>query len=45
MGYAKTAGLNHLPMHVLELADQLALTEEQRVAARTLRRIGACARF
>jgi Spy/CpxP family protein refolding chaperone len=38
MGYAKSAELNHFPgpMHVLELADQLALTEGQRVATRTL---------
>jgi Spy/CpxP family protein refolding chaperone len=38
MGYARAAELNHFPgpMHVLELADQLKLTAEQRTATRTL---------
>jgi Spy/CpxP family protein refolding chaperone len=38
MGYARPAELNHFPgpMHVLELADQLKLTGEQRVATRKL---------
>src|SRR5918999_434179 len=38
MGYARAAELNHFPgpMHVLELAHKLALTEEQRVATKRL---------
>ena len=38
MGYARAAELNHFPgpMHVLELADKLALSDEQRVATRRL---------
>lgn len=38
MGYAKPAELNHFPgpMHVLELADQLKLTAEQRAATKRL---------
>ena len=38
MGYARAAELNHFPgpMHVLELADQLKLTTEQRAATKTL---------
>lgn len=38
MGYARAAELNHFPgpMHVLELADKLALTEEQRAATKRL---------
>jgi hypothetical protein len=38
MGYAKAAELNHYPgpMHVLELADKLGLSEEQRAATRRL---------
>ncbi len=38
MGYAKAAELNHYPgpMHVLELADQLKLTPEQRSATAKL---------
>ena len=38
MGYAKAAELNHFPgpMHVLELADQLKLTAEQRAATKRL---------
>jgi Spy/CpxP family protein refolding chaperone len=38
MGYAKPAELNHFPgpMHVLELADQLKLTAEQRAATKKL---------
>jgi Spy/CpxP family protein refolding chaperone len=38
MGYARAAELNHFPgpMHVLELADQLKLTAEQRAATQTL---------
>jgi hypothetical protein len=38
MGYAKAAELNHFPgpMHVLELADKLGLSEEQRAATRRL---------
>jgi hypothetical protein len=38
MGYAKAAELNHFPgpMHVLELAEKLGLSEEQRVATRRL---------
>lgn len=38
MGYAKAAELNHFPgpMHVLELADKLQLTTEQRVATKRL---------
>lgn len=38
MGYARAAELNHFPgpMHVLELADPLKLTSEQRDATRSL---------
>jgi Spy/CpxP family protein refolding chaperone len=38
MGYAKAAELNHFPgpMHVLELADQLRLSDDQRAATRRL---------
>ena len=38
MGYAKAAELNHFPgpMHVLELADRLALSASQREATRQL---------
>jgi Spy/CpxP family protein refolding chaperone len=38
MGYARPAELNHFPgpMHVLELADQLKLTGEQRAATKKL---------
>ena len=38
MGYAKPAELNHFPgpMHVLELADKLSLTAEQRAATKRL---------
>ena len=38
MGYAKAAELNHFPgpMHILELADKLGLSEEQRAATRRL---------
>jgi Spy/CpxP family protein refolding chaperone len=38
MGYAKAAELNHFPgpMHVLELADKLALTAEQRATTKKL---------
>ena len=38
MGYAKAAELNHFPgpMHVLELADQLELTAQQREATEKL---------
>ena len=38
MGYARAAELNHFPgpMHVLELADQLKLTVEQRAATQAL---------
>jgi len=38
MGYAKAAELNHFPgpMHVLELADRLGLSAEQRAATRQL---------
>jgi LTXXQ motif family protein len=38
MGYAKAAELNHFPgpMHVLELADKLGLSAEQRAAAKRL---------
>lgn len=38
MGYAKAAELNHFPgpMHVLELADRLELSEPQRAATRKL---------
>ena len=38
MGYAKAAELNHFPgpMHVLELADKLDLSAEQRAATRRL---------
>ena len=38
MGYAKAAELNHFPgpMHVLELADKLSLTAEQRAATKRL---------
>lgn len=38
MGYAKAAELNHFPgpMHVLELADRLGLSEAQREATRRL---------
>jgi hypothetical protein len=38
MGFAKSAELNHFPgpMHVLELADQLALSADQRAATRQL---------
>jgi hypothetical protein len=38
MGYAKPAELNRFPgpMHVLELADKLALSSEQRVATKRL---------
>jgi Spy/CpxP family protein refolding chaperone len=38
MGYARAAELNHFPgpMHVLELADQLKLTAEQRAATQAL---------
>src|SRR5688572_10000752 len=38
MGYARAAELNHFPgpMHVLELADKLALSEEQRSATKRL---------
>jgi hypothetical protein len=38
MGYAKAAELNHFPgpMHVLELADKLALSAEQKVATQRL---------
>lgn len=38
MGYARAAELNHFPgpMHVLELADKLALTDEQRAATKRL---------
>jgi Spy/CpxP family protein refolding chaperone len=37
-GYAKAAELNHYPgpLHLLELADQLALTPQQRVAIQEL---------
>jgi Spy/CpxP family protein refolding chaperone len=39
MGYARAAELNHYPgpMHVLELADKLALTPEQRASTERLR--------
>lgn len=38
LGYAKAAELNHFPgpMHVLELADKLGLSEQQRAATRQL---------
>ena len=38
MGYAKAAELNHFPgpMHVLELADRLGLSAEQRAATKRL---------
>jgi Spy/CpxP family protein refolding chaperone len=38
MGYAKAAELNHYPgpMHVLELADKLGLSEEQRAKTKQL---------
>ena len=38
MGYAKAAELNHFPgpMHVLELADKLGLSAEQRAATKRL---------
>jgi hypothetical protein len=38
MGYAKPAELNHFPgpLHVLELADRLELSEQQRLATRQL---------
>ncbi len=38
MGYARPAELNHFPgpMHVLELADPLKLTREQRAATKSL---------
>src|SRR5688572_17899686 len=38
MGYARAAELNHFPgpMHVLELADQMKLTAEQRAATKKL---------
>jgi Spy/CpxP family protein refolding chaperone len=38
MGYAKPAELNHFPgpMHVLELADQLGLSPEQRTTTKQL---------
>jgi Spy/CpxP family protein refolding chaperone len=38
MGYARAAELNHFPgpMHVLELAEQLKLTQEQRAATQKL---------
>lgn len=38
MGYAKAAELNHFPgpMHVLELADKLGLSAEQRAATKKL---------
>ena len=38
MGYAKAAELNHFPgpMHVLELADKLGLSEQQRATTREL---------
>lgn len=38
MGYARPAELNHFPgpMHVLELADELKLTGEQRAATKKL---------
>lgn len=38
MGYAKPAELNHFPgpMHVLELADKLGLSAEQRAATKRL---------
>ena len=38
MGYAKAAELNHFPgpMHVLELADKLGLSEQQRAATERL---------
>jgi len=38
MGYAKPAELNHFPgpMHVLELADKLSLSEQQRAATKQL---------
>ena len=38
MGYARAAELNHFPgpMHVLELADQLKLSAEQRAATKAL---------
>jgi Spy/CpxP family protein refolding chaperone len=38
MGYAKAAELNHFPgpMHVLELADRLELSPEQRAATKRL---------
>lgn len=38
MGYARAAELNHFPgpMHVLELADKLSLTAEQRAATKRL---------
>jgi Spy/CpxP family protein refolding chaperone len=38
MGYARPAEMNHFPgpMHVLELADQLKLTGEQRAATKKL---------
>jgi heavy-metal resistance protein len=38
MGYAKPAELNHFPgpLHVLELADRLGLSEPQRLATRQL---------
>lgn len=38
LGYARAAELNHFPgpMHALELADQLALTPEQRAAVEKL---------
>jgi Spy/CpxP family protein refolding chaperone len=40
MGYAKSAELNHFPgpMHALELADRLSLTEEQRRKTQELMR-------
>jgi Spy/CpxP family protein refolding chaperone len=38
MGYAKAAELNHFPgpMHVLELADKLGLSEQQRATTKEL---------
>jgi Spy/CpxP family protein refolding chaperone len=38
MGYAKSAELNHFPgpMHALELADRLSLSENQRIQTRQL---------
>lgn len=41
MGYARAAELNHYPgpAHVLELGEQLALTDKQRDAARSMMKV------